>query len=227
MEIAATGLNGSERDFASLMEFKNSVTQDPLVVLYTWKSLHGVIPLQLANLSFLHYLDLSFNRIGDQIPSALGCLRRLHFLYLHANLLEGSVPHSLSNLRNLKVGLKIKEVEATQAPQSGGNLVPNYVKRKVEVVKEGRIPQLERDHVVQTPVSQIHFHNTPFFSVAADARPIAKVQALLPGVQSTRGSYVTQFLNSIREAKSLTLPFKLVAATSLGLSFTTANKHSN
>ncbi|GLJ14414.1 hypothetical protein SUGI_0232930 [Cryptomeria japonica] len=130
MEVAAAGSRGSERDVASLMEFKNSVTQDPLAVLHTWNqslnfcnwtgircntekwrvvrldlgnmSLQGVLPPQLGNLSFLHYLDLSFNRIGGQIPSALGRLRRLNFLYLHGNLLEGSVPHSLGTCLRLR-----------------------------------------------------------------------------------------------------------------------------
>ncbi|GLJ14420.1 hypothetical protein SUGI_0233020 [Cryptomeria japonica] len=148
-EVAAAGLNGSEKDVASLMEFKNAVTQDPLAVLHNWnqslhfcnwtgircntekwrvvevdlrnKSLHGVIPPPLGNLSFLHYLDLSFNRIGGQIPSALGRLRRLQILYLHANLLEGSVPHSLGNLRNLKVLASWANRHSGSIPAALGN----------------------------------------------------------------------------------------------------------
>ncbi|XP_073262272.1 cuscuta receptor 1-like [Populus alba] len=76
-----------------------------LEVLYLVKnSFSGCF--QLANHSFmsLSYLDISRNRIHNQIPTEIGaCFPRLVFLNLSRNDFNGSIPSSISNMSLLEV----------------------------------------------------------------------------------------------------------------------------
>eukprot|EP01018_Ginkgo_biloba_P029422 Gb_11994 [translate_table: standard] len=55
----------------------------------------GEIPQQIANLTNLTLIDLSFNNFTGRIPPALGRLQKLERLYLGANKLEGSIPSEI------------------------------------------------------------------------------------------------------------------------------------
>lgn len=66
----------------------------------------------LAGLSRLRTLDLSFNDIAGALPPELGELRNLEVLDLHRNRLAGTVPPELGQLANLRhLDLSFNELE--------------------------------------------------------------------------------------------------------------------
>ncbi|TVU48984.1 hypothetical protein EJB05_00273 [Eragrostis curvula] len=64
-------------------------------------NLTGVISPSLANLSFLHTLNLTGNRLSGSLPFELGMLRRLQVISLGENSLTGEIPASLTNCARL------------------------------------------------------------------------------------------------------------------------------
>jgi hypothetical protein len=65
--------------------------------------LRGVIPPELAHLSYLQILDLETNHRSGTIPQALGNLSNLTMLILQYNELSGGIPPELGGLPNLVV----------------------------------------------------------------------------------------------------------------------------
>ncbi|KAH9297489.1 hypothetical protein KI387_029171, partial [Taxus chinensis] len=110
-------------DKQSLLDFKKSLSSDPLNVLHKWLpainicnwtgvgcdsagervtslklpsiQLEGSISRSLGKLSFLTHLDLYNNSFGGQIPPELGRLKLLEVLFLTRNSLQGFIPKSL------------------------------------------------------------------------------------------------------------------------------------
>ncbi|CAN6165591.1 unnamed protein product [Urochloa humidicola] len=67
----------------------------------SYNSLHGEIPLAITSLPALSYLDLSGNWLSGQVPSEIGNIGSLTLLRLPFNNLTGCVPSSLGNLTKL------------------------------------------------------------------------------------------------------------------------------
>ncbi|MDR3245857.1 MAG: leucine-rich repeat domain-containing protein [Prevotellaceae bacterium] len=66
--------------------------------------LTGIIPIELANLSNLRYLNISETSIEGNIPPELGNMTALEELILSENLnFTGTIPKELGNLSNLKL----------------------------------------------------------------------------------------------------------------------------
>ncbi|PRQ43629.1 putative non-specific serine/threonine protein kinase [Rosa chinensis] len=64
--------------------------------------LSGELDDSLLNLTYLNYLDLSYNSFnGIPIPSFIGSLKKLRYLDLSHSSFGGMVPHHLGNLSNL------------------------------------------------------------------------------------------------------------------------------
>ncbi|GLJ53050.1 hypothetical protein SUGI_1130130 [Cryptomeria japonica] len=117
-------------DEQSLLDFRNSITLDPLNALANWIStihfcnwtgvtcdsaknrvqilqlpdleLEGSISPSIGNLSFLIQLNLINNSFVGQIPQEIGRIQGLQNLYLSINLLEGSIPRNLTSCKELK-----------------------------------------------------------------------------------------------------------------------------
>ncbi|KAI8014550.1 MDIS1-interacting receptor like kinase 2 [Camellia lanceoleosa] len=69
-------------------------------------NLHGLIPVEIRNLTQLTYLNLTDNLLKGKIPSSIGQLMNLEFLDMSANQINNIIPTELghlSNLRNLKL----------------------------------------------------------------------------------------------------------------------------
>lgn len=63
--------------------------------------LQGVLPPTLGNLTQLVHLDLSAMNIRGPIPSSIGNLRALIYLSFHSNQLNGPIPQAIGNLTRL------------------------------------------------------------------------------------------------------------------------------
>ena len=67
-----------------------------------YNQLTGGIPQQLGELIDLLYLDLSYNRLSGPILAELGSLSKLTGLWLQRNDLSGAIPSELGNLSKLE-----------------------------------------------------------------------------------------------------------------------------
>ena len=84
-----------------------SGTFDYEALLWTKHGLQGELPVELANLTGLTYLNLIANDLNGPIPPELGGLENLEKLGLWGNALYGAIPPelgSLSNLETLDIG---------------------------------------------------------------------------------------------------------------------------
>ena len=81
-----------------LMECRTTVKFDTLAGDYTTGS---TIPSEIALLSRLTYLDVSYSSLTGTIPSEIGLLTRLTDLYFSDNELSGTMPSSLCSLTSL------------------------------------------------------------------------------------------------------------------------------
>ncbi|XP_060669856.1 probable LRR receptor-like serine/threonine-protein kinase At1g53430 isoform X3 [Ziziphus jujuba] len=62
------------------------------------RGLTGIIPVELANLTYLQSLDLAYNELHGIIPAELGNLKFLSEIDLSDNKLTGKIPDTLGNL---------------------------------------------------------------------------------------------------------------------------------
>ncbi|XP_057856558.1 probable leucine-rich repeat receptor-like serine/threonine-protein kinase At3g14840 isoform X2 [Cryptomeria japonica] len=80
--------------------------------------LNGSIPLELGSLHHLLNLSLGINRLLGRIPKEIGNLESLKKLDLFSNNLYGRLPKSLVNLTNLEIMLRKALYGLKQAPRS-------------------------------------------------------------------------------------------------------------
>ncbi|CAN1139571.1 Probable LRR receptor-like serine/threonine-protein kinase At3g47570 [Linum perenne] len=147
LEANASGNNVTDR--LSLLEFKNEITNDPDGVLTSWNdSLHfckwpgiicniqqrvtslslsrcnlaGTLSPHIANLTFLHTINLINNSFRGHIPPQIGNLRRLQTLNLTTNFLTGQIPPNLTRCLDLRTILVEKNSIEGSIPEDIGSL---------------------------------------------------------------------------------------------------------
>ena len=80
----------------------------------------GPIPPELADLTYLEYLDLSDNGLREEIPPDLANLENLEVLNLSNNDFQGEIPPELGSLENLEtLNLFGNELEGEIPPELG------------------------------------------------------------------------------------------------------------
>ena len=84
-------------------------------------NLLGPLPPELAKLSHLEILDLSFNLlVSGSIPYELSQLKELHTLDLSFNFLHGEIPYQLGRLSKLRIlNLRDNQLEGSIPPELG------------------------------------------------------------------------------------------------------------
>ncbi|GMI63603.1 FLAGELLIN-SENSITIVE 2 [Hibiscus trionum] len=99
-----------------------SIHERVVALNLTNMDLTGTIPPHLANLSFLHSLDLSSNHFYGHLPKELGKLHRLRLLRFSFNALNGKIPSWFENLHRVKM-LEMESNNFTGAiPQTLANM---------------------------------------------------------------------------------------------------------
>ncbi|CAN6715909.1 unnamed protein product [Malus baccata var. baccata] len=121
---------GNETDRMALLDFKKSITQDPLHVMNSWnesvhfcgwvgvtcnhytkrvlilnlqdKKLSGSLPPSVGNLSYVTSINLVSNNFRGEIPEEIGRLQSLQVLNLSYNSFSGRIPTNLSQCTQLK-----------------------------------------------------------------------------------------------------------------------------
>ncbi|GJN35543.1 hypothetical protein PR202_gb24330 [Eleusine coracana subsp. coracana] len=88
-------------DEQALLSIKGLIISDPHRL--PTSNLTGTISPFLANLTFLHILNLSYNSFSGNVPWELGFLSRLLYLDLCHNSLQGMIPPSLAQASKLRV----------------------------------------------------------------------------------------------------------------------------
>ncbi|GLJ53061.1 hypothetical protein SUGI_1130360 [Cryptomeria japonica] len=133
-------------DEQSLIDFRKSITLDPLNSLANWvptvhfcnwtgvtcnsarnrvqlleladMQLEGTISHSIGNLSFLTQLDLINNSFVGQIPQEIGRIQGLEALYLSINHLQGSIPRNLTSCKELQeLNLAANQLTGTIPPE--------------------------------------------------------------------------------------------------------------
>ncbi|KAI4338029.1 hypothetical protein L6164_016383 [Bauhinia variegata] len=85
-------------------------------------SLSGKLPSQLSQLTYLHSLDLSYNKFEGQVSLQFAHLSRLRLIQLAANNLSGKLPEGLGLLKHLQfMDLSVNNLTG-EVPNSFGNL---------------------------------------------------------------------------------------------------------
>eukprot|EP01018_Ginkgo_biloba_P000733 Gb_02006 [translate_table: standard] len=82
--------------------FNNGTVCHVTNIILKRQNLSGVIPPELANLTYLQEIDLFLNNLTGSIPATLGSLTSLQKLSLGMNNLSGQIPKELGNLSNLR-----------------------------------------------------------------------------------------------------------------------------
>ena len=87
-----------------------------------WRRLEGEIPVELARLSELEWLDLAHNGLSGSIPAALAALSDLELLDLSHNELSGAIPGELGRLADLETLDLAGNALTGSIPRELGNL---------------------------------------------------------------------------------------------------------
>ncbi|XP_042035969.1 leucine-rich repeat receptor protein kinase EMS1-like isoform X2 [Salvia splendens] len=145
----AHSLNSITTDKHALISFKNSITSDPYAILSTQNNtsvcnwigvscglkhrrvtalnlsgygLVGTVAPHLGNLTFLRYLDISFNNFSGFLPFELSKLRHLKVMNVGANSFTGEIPTWLGSLPRLEKLYLYKNTFLGMIPDEIGNL---------------------------------------------------------------------------------------------------------
>uniref|UniRef100_M8BM19 Putative LRR receptor-like serine/threonine-protein kinase n=1 Tax=Aegilops tauschii TaxID=37682 RepID=M8BM19_AEGTA len=84
-------------------------------------SFTGPIPASLANMSYLQFLDLSYNRLVGSIAPGIGNIQNVQVLILSTNNLSGMLPPSFYNLSSLSLWVGLSMMYGSIPTDIGSN----------------------------------------------------------------------------------------------------------
>ncbi|XP_059075112.1 probable leucine-rich repeat receptor-like serine/threonine-protein kinase At3g14840 [Cryptomeria japonica] len=101
-------------------EFEKNTTCHAVKLIVVYEELIGIIPPELANLTYLQSIDLRFNYLSGSIPATIGSLSRLEYMSLVQNRLTGQIPKELGNLTKLiSLSFEMNSLSGTLPPELG------------------------------------------------------------------------------------------------------------
>ncbi|XP_057848708.1 probable LRR receptor-like serine/threonine-protein kinase At1g56140 isoform X1 [Cryptomeria japonica] len=101
-------------------EFEKNTTCHAVKLIVVYEELQGIIPPELANLTYLQSIDLRFNYLSGSIPATIGSLSRLEYMSLGQNRLTGQIPKELGNLTKLiSLSFEMNSLSGTLPPELG------------------------------------------------------------------------------------------------------------
>ena len=132
-------------------------------------NLYGIIPRDIAKLSYLRWLILRDNRLIGDIPQWITTLRYMHTLDLSGNKLEGSIPQGLDKMKDLvfislasnqlsgEIPDDIKNLSKARAIYLSGNKLSGSIPEWVSkfIVSGGGIMLFSNNFTGQIPESVI------------------------------------------------------------------------
>ncbi|CAN1139576.1 Probable LRR receptor-like serine/threonine-protein kinase At3g47570 [Linum perenne] len=206
----ASGNNVTDR--LALLEFKNEITNDPSGVLTSWNdSLHfcnwagiicnnqqrvtslslssfnlaGTLSPHIANLTFLHTINLINNSFRGHIPLQIGNLRRLQTLNLTTNFLTGQIPPNLTRCLDLRTILVEKNSIEGSIPEDIGLLSQLQRFRMGTNNLTGRIPASigNLSQLVEFAVA----YNNLVGKIPATVGQLSRISKFVVGVNNLNG----------------------------------------
>ncbi|KAH9322382.1 hypothetical protein KI387_017021 [Taxus chinensis] len=100
--------------------FNRNTTCHVIKLKVLYEELQGIVPPELADLTYLENIDLRYNLLSGSIPTALGSLPRMLWLSLGQNRLTGEIPKELGNLTNLiSLSVDSNTLTGTLPPELG------------------------------------------------------------------------------------------------------------
>jgi len=82
--------------------FNKNTTCHVLKIKVRYEEMTGIIPPELANLTYLENIDLRYNLLHGSIPASLGSLTRMQYLSFDSNNLNGRIPSEIGNSTNVE-----------------------------------------------------------------------------------------------------------------------------
>eukprot|EP00253_Pinus_taeda_P016204 PITA_16204 len=100
--------------------YNKNTTCHVLKIQVLYEEMPGIIPPEMANLTYLQSIDLRFNLLHGSIPASLGSLTRMQYLSFGKNNLSGEIPKEFGKLTKLiSLGLDSNDLSGTIPPELG------------------------------------------------------------------------------------------------------------
>ncbi|KAB2601842.1 LRR receptor-like serine/threonine-protein kinase [Pyrus ussuriensis x Pyrus communis] len=116
LDLINSGIQGT------LLEFPFMSLPNLAYVDLSYNKLFDQIPPEISSLTKLIYFDVSYNQMSGKIPPEIGLLTNLQVLHLNGNKFNGSIPQEIGQLKFVyELALNLNNLEGS-IPASVGNL---------------------------------------------------------------------------------------------------------
>eukprot|EP00253_Pinus_taeda_P029634 PITA_29634 len=100
--------------------YNKNTTCHVLKIKVLYEEMPGIIPPEMANLTYLESIDLRYNLLHGSIPASLGSLTRMQYLSFGTNNLSGEIPKEFGKLTKLiSLSFDWNDLSGTIPPELG------------------------------------------------------------------------------------------------------------